>query len=194
MPLTTAAKVKAWADPDLAAAFDAELALAVGRADKWIPSILRRNIEDEEFTRYFDGSDAAANRTVIHLNPNHRPVIHTGGTLVVVTEDGVALTAAVGYSTTADFYVVNANEPRRCELRREGVWSAGTQNIKVVYTAGYTTVPADIEQLANEVAWLFFKTPKWLGKSARAKAGESVSWKDELTPQSQSVVAAWMAF
>lgn len=196
MALTTAAKVKAYANPELDPTKDAELAEAVARVSAWVPYVCGRPIEEASFTERFDGCRAlGSGKDLIVLRPERRPVKHITGDLISVTEDGNALVLAEGYTTTAGVVVEDANEyDLPCKLRRYNQpWADGygSQNITVVYKAGLTSAhplwPA-LEALANEVAWLSFSSPNWLGKATVSRAGESTSWEKDLTPASRDLI------
>ncbi len=119
----------------------------------------------------------------------YRPVIHTGSDLVTVTESGTALTVNAGYDGSSDVIILGANEPRRCELvRPHSTWLRDYGNVTVVMKHGYATVPADIVQLATEVAVLFFNAGLQVGKASKSVRGGSLTFAKELTPQSQAVL------
>lgn len=194
MSLVTIGDVKAWGEPGLDSLNDTALTRCIDAAEDWLERVTGRVVTQTEFTRYFSGRDAVgACRDTIYLNAGHRPVIHSGSDLVVVTEDGVAVTVAIGYSATADAILVGVNEDRQCAIRRNyAPWSGTTyDNVKVVYKAGWTTstLPDDVEQLLIEVAWLMFRSPKWVGQASISRAGGSASFEKELTPQSAVCLA-----
>src|SRR5262245_32288712 len=100
MALTTLAKVRSWVGKDTAdTAQDAEITRCIGAVEALLPRITNRIYAQTPYTRYFDGS---RNNRSVFLPVNHRPVIHTGGTLVAVTESGATLAVAEGFSLTAD--------------------------------------------------------------------------------------------
>lgn len=194
MALTTVATVKAWGEPTLDSRNDDVLSDCIDAAEALIERVTGRVLNQASFTRYFSGGEAVGRgRDTIYLQQGHRPVIHSGGDLVTVTEDGSALTVAVGYSATANVILSGVNEDKQCALRRNySVWSnAAYDNITVTYKAGWTTstVPNDVKQLIAEVAWLIFRSPGWLGKASTSKAGTAVSFEKDLTPQSAAVIS-----
>lgn len=191
--LISPAALKSWAAPNMDGQRDEELARICQAAQSWLESRTRRVFEQTAFTRYFDGKDGSGfARRDIFLDPGHRPVVHSGATLVTVTEDGTALTVATGYSTSAGVILVNANVDAPCILRRNDCdWSGGIQNIAVTYTAGpASTGEAAIvgTQLMLEIAWLMFSSALWVGKTSVSKAGESVSWEKQLSPLSLEMI------
>lgn len=193
MALTTLTKVKDWYNGQINESRDAELTLAISRASAWIARVTGRIIENDDttYTERFDGAEAYGGDT-LYLLPGRRPVVFAD---VAVTEDGTALTTAQGYNATAGVWVVNAGEDRQCILKRNGVWSSGfgMQNIVVTYKCGYTTIPVDIEQLANEVSLLFYLSPKWVGSSSVAREGASTVWEKSLTPLARQTLSKIMA-
>ena len=112
MALTTVAAIKAIYDPALASSQDAALTAAISYGDAWIKRVTGRPIESAEYTEYFDGRG----QYTLVLKPGRQPVIHSGGTVVVVTESGSARTVALGYDESADVILEHANEDRACRL------------------------------------------------------------------------------
>jgi hypothetical protein len=82
------------------------------------------------------------------------------------------MSAVLGYSFNQRFLIANARFPK------------GTRNVKVTYTAGYTTVPEDIKQACMEMVALRLDERKRIGVSSQSIAGESVSYKDQDMPMS----------
>lgn len=191
MALTSVARVKDRFSPSMDGTRDALLERFVSAAADWIGQTGGVQLDRATYTRVFDGRRAGGPcRDLIELDSRHRPVIHAGGDLVTVTEDGVGLTVATGYSQTADVILVGANDfnaPVRL-YRRGGPWSCGeSQNVTVTYEAGYdgsdlANIPGRIQSLAEEVAWLLFQSQSWVGKGTEAAAGRSVSWEKALSP------------
>lgn len=106
---------------------------------------LGRNIESAAATEYYDGSGREA------LALRRRPV--TAVASVYLDSDGVygqqsgAFASDTLLTVGDDYGTRNLEENERNPallVRRGGVWPVGAGNIKVTYTAGYTTVPADI--------------------------------------------------
>ena len=177
---------------------DALLAQFVTAAGDWIAQTGGVALDRATYTRVFDGCRALGpKRDYFDLDSRHRPVIHAGGDLVAVTEDGVSLTVATGYSVTAAVVLIGANDfnaPARL-YRRNQAWSdAEPQNVTVTYKAGYdgsdlANIPGRIQALAEEVAWLLFQSQSWVGKGTEAAAGRSVSWEKQLSPLSLQILA-----
>lgn len=87
-------------------------------------------------------------------------------------EDGTEYTE--GYDE--DFVI--SSGPARFNLKRNvGVWPKGTSNFTVAYTAGYTTIPADIILVAYELIarkWKTMKGSEW-GEGSRTMPDGSTS-------------------
>lgn len=94
--------------------------------------------------------------------------------------DGLAITprASVGESG----YVVDD----ATSIALEGYFfSQGLQNVVVTYTAGYATIPLDVEQVIVKMVCLQFRDKDRIGQGSRSMQGESVSYADG------PVLAAW---
>lgn len=98
-----------------------------------------------DYTEYYDG-DGTDTLYLDHHNPwseaTPRPVTLTSVT-VIDTDD-----AETDFTATELANVVKY--PHKL-VRRSGYFTIGHRNIKVVYTAGFTTVPDDIKQAALQV-------------------------------------------
>lgn len=193
--LTVPDAVQAWWHASGVSAVDSlapervpELERCCRAASKWIEAAV--GFEIEKVTGrvlYLDGERASGRYgDTLELPHGHRMV-----TVSAITEDGAALTLATGYSTSANVIVAgNASERTWVRLRRrDQSWSQGVQNVSVTYTFGFDgadsgtpTVPAWIQQLANEVALLMFLSPNWIGKASMAADGVSMTWEKNLTP------------
>lgn len=187
--LTTLAILKSWADPNIDSARDDELNECIDRASAWIQQQACWDIGlTAARTLYFDGDEIRG--PILFLPSRYRYVLSS--TMPTVTEDGSALTVAQGYSTTADVIAIGLDE-RHAQVRfkRYGSWSSGIQNIVVTFLSGYAagSAPDDIIALANEVAWLYFKAPQWIGRSTMTKAGHNVTFEKQLTPMAQATLA-----
>lgn len=58
-----------------------------------------------------------------------------------------------------------------------GIFTRGRQNVAVTYTAGYATVPPDVEQAVIEAVVMRFKEATKIGEGAQSLAGANVSFK-----------------
>lgn len=193
MALITVADLTPWTDQEISTARQDEANRCCVAAQSWVEGRTGRTLEvGAAVTRYFDGSDAGGRYgDELWLPAEDRPVIHSGGDLLTVTEDGAAVTVAVGYSTSAGAILKGANADRRgCLVRRDQAWASGVQNIAVVYKLGWstTTLPARVKELLLELALLFFREPQWIGKASVSKAGGAVTIMRELSPGAQGVL------
>lgn len=115
---------------------------------------------------------------------------------LTVTENGVSLTVAAGYSTSAGVIVKGAQLEDRCRLIRKNAspygcaaaWAPGVQNISIGYKAGFATVPARINYVARELAWLCYQQGRKIGIEQVAQAGSSRSLITKLSEMSQSIL------
>ena len=199
MSLATVSGVMSWIRKDIDPNRQSELERCCSAATSFLAALTDRTLERTTKVVYFDGDVALGGGRELWLHPGHRPVLHTGADLVTVESNGSALSVAVGYTTTAGAVLVGANEDRPCRLvRYAGIWPTGIQNIKVTYKCGWQTdrsvvadtqpVPLGVEQLANEIAWLMFVSPSWLGLSNVSHAGAAVSISNDLSPASKRML------
>ena len=92
-----------------------------------------------------------------------------------VTIDGTAVTAAGSWSGSGWFLVNDQIHLRGTEVEQGSL-------VELVYTAGYATVPADLERAAVEAVILKFRERGHVGASSMNAAGMSVSFLPSMMP------------
>ena len=201
MPLTTLDRVLQWTKKDdFAPERNAELIRCIAAASRMLTRITGRQLERVTRSISLDGYAAVGVfDDVLYLPAGDRPVLHTGSDLVTVTEDGVALTIAAGYSTSAGVILRGVNKDSPVALIRNGSsWSRDYQNILVGYKCGWSLdvpgdsqpVPDEVIQLANCLSWMIFQEPAWLGKLNVSAEGAAVTLSSELPEYEGAVLAA----
>lgn len=164
--LTTLAAVKSYAGIKSADS-DAELTRLIGAASEWVETYLSRPVLSESVSQWRNGHNGAV--LVVPFTPI------TAVSAVVV--DGLTIPAsAVSFTPIA--------------IKLDGYrFTAGVQNVRVDYTAGYAAVPADIEQAVIEACTLAYKRRDHLDVSAKSLAGETISYiTAAFTPSSKQVL------
>lgn len=169
MALTTAATIKTllgFSDTSL----DAVLAILIPQADEMIKGYLQREIEQATYTEYYSGS---GNQVIVL---NQTPV----QSITSVNEDrdgyfgdGTDAFPAASLLVEGTDYVLRKDDATATEVSKSGIlyrigkaWprpsvrlqgqlasapGLGLGNIKVVYVAGWATVPSDIQFAANKL-------------------------------------------
>ena len=182
-------ELKNWASPHLQNTRDPVLDELIQAASGWLEESTGRIYDATAYTRYFSGGEAVGHtRERIYLPTGHRPVALTAMT---VTEDGVSLDVAKGYDASADVILSGADVDEQAYLIRDGGWSNSyPQNVTVVYTAGHATIPSNVKQLVNEIAWSMFKQPNSAGKASVSRSRGSTSVASALSPWAQQLLAS----
>lgn len=68
------------------------------------------------------------------------------------------------------------------------LFSTGTQNIVVTYTAGYTTVPPELVQACVELVALRYRERGRIGEVSKSVQGETISYLQKSMPAAVQVV------
>jgi hypothetical protein len=65
-----------------------------------------------------------------------------------------------------------------------GTFPRGYNNVRVTYTAGYTTVPADLQQACLDLCFWKYRTRESgdIGRKQKGKASESEQWHQDWPP------------
>lgn len=173
--LATLAQVKDYIGNTADASDDALLTRLISAASDQIERACNRVFGSAVYSEARDGS--GLNFMVF----SNRPVIAISS----VTVDGVAIpqsanAAAAGWVLASSWKVA---------LRGGYTFRQGIQNVSVIYTAGYATVPADLTQACCLLVGLAYKERDRMGISSKTVGGENISFtNDDLPPSVQSVI------
>lgn len=163
--LTTLANAKEFLKvPVSETADDAILNRIISAADAFVKNYCRRVIEAADLTEYHSTKKGQVVLMLDEYPVNSVTSLHDDTERVYGTDTLIATTD----------YIVDKAEGI---IRLDGIYFyAGLQNVQVVYNAGYSTVPADLEQAALElVAQKYHAYDKIRqGIESRSFDGESV--------------------
>jgi hypothetical protein len=201
MALAEVIDISEWIGKDIDATRQSELVSCIAAAQSWIATEAGlRSLEKEATAKieYLDG-DTLPNQEEAWLPNSCRPTWHTGtgADAIVVSENGIVLGMSFAYTTGTNIVIDGANTFRRMRLYRSGGWStAGKQNIAVTLKCGFdpsltaplNPLPVDVKRLVMGVAWKLFNAPTSVGRSSVSKAGQAVSWLDELSAMERSTL------
>lgn len=157
MPIyTTVDKIKTHLGiPSAVTSEDARLTQLLAEIEPAITNYIGRNLVSAARTEYLDGTG----RPLLVLR--HRPV--TAIASVHVDGAGYYGHGEDGFPATSQWTIGNQFAPKSLEASEDnsgllvalgGEWPRGMGNIKVVYTAGYATMPLDLELAANQLVAL----------------------------------------
>jgi len=142
-----------------------QLGFQIEVASQMIEKYTKRIIKEQTFTEIYDGR--RDNRLILGQWP-----------VTSITEirfDTESLFVDAETLVDSDDYRLSTNQQEL--IYRPGKWPIGYQNIKVVYDAGFATVPADIQS-----ACLFLvdflegvRTNRNIGRKTKGKAGETTT-------------------
>ena len=178
--LTTLANVKEYLDvPSAEPGDDAFLNRLVSAADALIKKYCGRVIEGADITEYHSAVSGQTELTLVEYPVNSIASIH----------DDPDRTYDAATLIDVDEYVYNAASGI---VTLDGAsFGAGIDNVKVVYNAGYATVPADLEQAAIElIAKEFYAKDKLRhGVLSVSAGGETTSYfSGALYPETKAVL------
>jgi hypothetical protein len=170
---------------------DAVLDSMVAAAIDWLEEECGRTIKAKTVTILLDGDDAlpyGSQYESLMIPETYRPVAYPTG--FSVKEDGATLLIGSGYDPSKDVLVRDGNSEKRRAMLLRSSWSPGAQNVEVTFTAGYAdgSCPSRILQIIREVAWMFYSSPAWLGKSHQTGSNGGVTFEKELTPMTKAAI------
>lgn len=139
-------------------------------------SYTNRKLKSRALTEYYDGDDS--NLLVL----NQRPVTAVASVYVDSAWEWGSDTLV-----DSDDYQVYEDEGL---VRFVGtVLPSGARVVKVTYTAGYATIPYDVERAVQDLAFYWYKqrTDKGIGVLSRSTEGRTVSYAQEIPQQIKDV-------
>ena len=175
MALTTKANVKAFLGLTNVTD-DALLDRLIESASAFIENWLGRKVLSAPAIDYQSGSG----KDVMILRDT--PVVSVQS----VTVDGAVLSPTTdatqtGWAVIDDWLVY-----------QHGIWPRGRRNIVIEYTAGFASVPPDIEQAVIDLVALRYKERDRVGHRSKSLAGETVSYMiNDLSDFSRSILGSY---
>ena len=163
--LTTLAVVKGYLPgiDALDTQFDALLERLITAVSAQFTNEVGRDLSSSSATETYNGHGGR------RLTPKRWPITAVASLVV----DGEAIAARP--DVASDGYVIDDET----SIVLCGSWFAtGTQNVVLTYTAGYTSIPTDVEQAVVKMVALQFRDRDRVGQSSRSMQGESVSYGD----------------
>ncbi len=141
----------------------------------FVENYLNRPILEQSFSEWRDGNGKS------EIVLGNQPLVSVQS----VTIDGRVITPAdpsnywdTGWSVR-DIYLVYQN----------GCFSRGRNNVLINYTAGYASVPADLEQVVIDTIGLRYKERDRIGFRSKTLAGETVTFMiSDFSPFAQSIL------
>jgi len=159
--LTTLAAAKEWLGiPSTTTTDDALLSKHVSRVSAAAESYMGRTIASASYTETVNG------RGTSKLAFHRIPVTAVAS----VTVNGVGIPSrtsptSVGFSFDTQLLYLSGY-----------TFTKGVQNVVLQYTAGFASIPADLEGVVLEILALRWANKDRVGVSSKALAGEQVSW------------------
>lgn len=170
--LTTLAAVKAWLgiSSDVTTN-DALLARLITSASQRIQTIINRTILSDDYEEVRDGTGG------VLLVTREYPITEVSA----VDVDGVAV--GQGNALLPGFYHNNV-----AVILNGRQFTKGYGNVRISYTAGYESIPSDLEQACIEIVAYAFKGRDRIGLSSKGLAGETTSYLTSEIPDSARAV------
>ena len=164
----------------------------VAAASNMVRDALSLDVDQRSYDEIYDGNG----RPFLPL----RNVPVAPSPLPVVTENGAALTVTAGYDVTADVAV----DFERGYLKRQlgptvisgqrsffpGSWTRGFQNVRAVYTAGFSPIPEEFKMLTRYLASRYFVEPdeRRIGKSRVGQGSHSTEFIEGLPEMYKEII------
>ena len=144
----------------------------IARSTQTIERMVGRELVSATYTEYHDGG---ARSLLLKRGPIQSV---TSVSLVTYDGDGAETLAAQAGGNYFSYGLNADNWKLRGRLEwNTGRWMLGQRLWKVIYVAGFSTVPFDLEQACLDVATWFYNQRKDIGNAGRAVVAESISFR-----------------
>ncbi len=167
MDFCTVGQVKAWLKIN-SATDDELLQMLITQTTEYIRSLMSRDLDSRDYVETRDGNGA--------------------NTLMVANWPVTAVAAVVVAGTTIPEteYMFDA---LTITLLNGRIFTRGRKNINIIYTAGYDTLPADLQRCCMEMVGKKYRERDRIGINSKTLAGEIVSYsQSDLTSEVKSVL------
>ena len=177
LDLTTVANLQAWLRlASVSTETGIELQRLVTSVSQWIQSWLSRTIPDMPYVDTLDGQGGA------RLSLGNYPVLAVSSVVV----DGIAIPPSTDPTVPGWVLANDAVVLRTYRFTRD------LTNVVISYTAGFTTVPPDLEQACLELAAMRWKERERIGHSAITMGGQQTSFITKDMPDSvKTILNQW---
>ncbi len=167
--------------------FDVVIDDLIDRCTDWIETICARRFKDaaSDITEYHDGGLPNRPRTKLFLK---RYPINAVTSIAYRSGDYNNPTWNI-YNAASDFIRVNNSGI----IQFVFPFPAGTQNIRVIYQGGYTTIPNDLEHLCIKLVAKEFQKRKSQGVDTESIGGASISWTQDFDPEVKRILNSYRA-
>jgi hypothetical protein len=163
--------------------FDTKLTMFLNAGSSWVESYCNRIFSSASYTELFHG-----NRTNL-LNPRQWPI--TAITELRISgdrawSDATTLVDSTDYGITTD----------AIGLTYYGSLPLGYDNVRLIYVAGYATIPTDIQMATLWAAeWFYLHNNRGdSGRTSVGKQGESIGILAEVPPMIKTLLQPYKRF
>jgi len=155
-----------------------------------IESYCGRNFTAADYTEYQDGTGKD------YFFTDEWPI----NTITSIYDDPDRLFASDSL-VDSTYYTFYANEGKVSLIYSDAIisvnlrslFSVGVRNIRIIYNAGYTTIPSDLKMIASEILIKKFKNiqDKRIGLTSISSAGENFSFHlNDMLPEHKMILDA----
>jgi uncharacterized phiE125 gp8 family phage protein len=153
------------------AAQDTFLENLTNRAYKILETYLGRVIKSATYTEYMDGDGTG------ELILNQFPIIS-----VTSIHDDLDRDFTSTFLIAATDYVIYKERGVIKLFRNEGAFQKGLQNLKVIYVAGYATVPGDLVDALIQMVEFMYNRSRTGGMQSQSLGGKSETYDQSRIP------------
>jgi hypothetical protein len=171
--LTSLANVKSWLKITVTDD-DTNLARLITACSSWISKSYCRRVF--QLAGYVEGRNGTGTHTMMLAN---RPIVLVESVQV----DGISIPHAPDFRS---FGWVNDD---LAVCLRGHLFTRGVQNVLFTYSAGFTEIPADVEEACIEAVSIAYKERGRIGEQSKIIDGQNVSFRiEDFSPRAQSIL------
>lgn len=159
---------------------DTRLERFINAASSMIENYCSRKFKSQTFTEYHDGRQS--NAVLLQQYPAQKPsIVAIDGTWNYGTETQLA---------SSDFDVLENG----WLMLRGSTFPRGIRNVKVVYVAGYSTIPSDLEESCLMLVEYLYshRNDRRSGIKGKSKNGENISYMETIPPNITTMLGPYI--
>ena len=147
--LITLANLREYLQVETADGYDDQLERTINAVSRWFSNQCNRKFPAQDLTEYYDGD----NGKVLFLR--NYPINSTASTIEIYIDTDTPRSYAAGDKVSSDSILVYSDEGKI--VLDDDYFDKGPQSVKVVYNAGYTTIPHDLQEACMEMCAVLWK-------------------------------------
>jgi len=178
--LITLADLREYLQVETADGYDDQLERTINAVSRWFANRCNRKFPSQELTEYYDGDNGDT------LFTKNYPITSTATTISIWISTDTPRSYGDDEKVDSDSILIYGDEGKI--VLDDDYFDKGPQSVKITYTAGYSTIPYDLQEACMEMCAVL-----WKKESGRLQHLGSVSIAGaSITRELDKAAPAWV--